>query len=38
LEPVFGCGRAFRRNTVTSQLKRDACRTLAAAAVQERVT
>jgi hypothetical protein len=28
-EPVFGGGRAFRRNTVTSPRKRDACRTLA---------
>jgi hypothetical protein len=29
-EPVFGGGRAFRRDTVTSPRKRDACRTLAA--------
>jgi 3-methyladenine DNA glycosylase/8-oxoguanine DNA glycosylase len=30
-EPVFGRDRAFRRNTVTSLRKPDACRTLAAA-------
>src|SRR6266550_5585892 len=30
-DPVFGRGRAFRRNTVTSQWKPDACKTLAAA-------
>ena len=28
-EPVFGRGRAFRRNTVTSLRKPDACRVLA---------
>ena len=29
-EPGFGRGRAFRRNTVTSQRKQDACKTLQA--------
>jgi hypothetical protein len=32
-EPVLGRDRAFRRNTVTSRRKPDACRTLAAEAV-----
>src|SRR5256886_17152309 len=35
-EPVSGGGRAFRRNTVTSQRKPDACTTLAAAGRFER--